>query len=142
MRRRTGILLAGLLLGAGLLGAWRYRAVTEAAARETAVETSRVRTWARTRTAAGISVLPKRVPAAEEARLRDLRDLPGYHDFATRCASCHALPDPAAYPSRQWVGKVAEMQEHIRRAGLMPPTEDELRGAVWFLEAAADSLRP
>lgn len=136
---RVMILVFLALTGAGLL-AWRHGALEEAE-RDAAIETSKVRTWARTQTSAGVSVLPKRVPAVDEDELRNLAELPGFHEYSMRCSSCHVLPDPAAYPSKRWVGKVAEMQEHIRRAGVMPPAEGELEAATEFLGAASDSLR-
>ena len=136
---RVLILVLLGLTGAGLL-AWRHQVAEEAERRE-AIEASKVRTWARTRTSAGISVLPKRVPAADEAELRDLEGVPGFHEYAMRCSSCHVLPDPGAYPAKQWVGKVAEMREHIRRAGVLPPEQSELDTVAAFLGAASDSLR-
>ena len=141
MKRGWVLLLAGGVLAAGLFGAWRLQVVREAE-REAAVETSRVRAWARTEGGAGVSVLPKRVPAADPGEIEALSELPGYMAFAERCASCHALPDPAAYPAKRWIGKVDEMREHIRRAGLLPPPAEELAGAIEFLQAASDSLRP
>ncbi|MEX0892475.1 MAG: hypothetical protein WEB88_09925, partial [Gemmatimonadota bacterium] len=90
---------------------------------------------------AGPSVLPKRIPLAHEAELRELEDLPGFHEFAMRCSSCHELPDPAAYPAELWIGKVNVMRQHIRRAGVMPPAETELQAAQKFLRLASDSLR-
>lgn len=137
---RVLILLLLALTGAGFL-AWRH-GVEEEAARKRAVETSKVRTWARSNTSAGVSVLPKRVPAADESQLADLEDLAGFHEYAMRCSSCHVLPDPAAYPSKRWVGKVAEMREHIERAGVMPPEPAELEAATEFLSAASAVLRP
>lgn len=136
---RVLILLLLAATGAGLL-AWRHDAV-KAAERQAAIETSRIRTWARSNTAAGVSVLPKRIPAAEERELHELEDLPGFHEYAMRCSSCHVAPDPAAYPARRWVGKVAEMREHIRRAGVVPPEPEELEAATAFLRAASDTLR-
>lgn len=136
---RVFVLLLFALTGAGLL-AWRHDAA-EKAEREAAVEASRVRTWARASTSAGVSVLPKRVPPADKGELDDLEDLPGFHEYAMRCSSCHVLPDPAAYPARRWVGKVAEMKEHIARAGVVPPEPAELDAAIEFLGAASDSLR-
>lgn len=137
--KRAFVLVMLALIGAGLL-AWRQGAV-EDTQREEAVETSRVRAWARSNTSAGVSVLPKRVPAADESELADLEDVPGFHEFAMRCSSCHVLPDPAAYPAKQWIGKIAEMREHIQRAGVIPPEPAELEAATRFLSAASDSLR-
>lgn len=136
---RILVIVLVVLTGAGLL-AWRRGAVQEAE-RQQALETSQIRTWARSNTAAGISVLPKRVPAVDEDTLADLEDVPGFHEYAMRCSSCHALPDPAAYPAKQWIGKVAEMREHIERAGVVPPEPEELEAATRFLGAASDSLR-
>ncbi|MFO7892825.1 MAG: hypothetical protein R6U63_03735 [Longimicrobiales bacterium] len=137
--RRAFVLVLLALIGAGLL-AWR-QGVMEENRREEALETSKVRSWARSNTSAGVSVLPKRVPAADQDELADLEDLPGFHEYAMRCSSCHVLPDPAAYPSKRWVGKVAEMREHIERAGVIPPDREELEAATGFLGAASDSLR-
>lgn len=106
-----------------------------------AIETSRTRTWARAEGGAGVSVLPKRVPPADQAELRRLEDLPGFHAYAMRCSSCHVLPDPAAYPPKRWVGKVEEMRQHIERAGVVPPSDSELEAARQFLRAASTVLR-
>jgi hypothetical protein len=140
MRARTFLLLLLAVAGAGLLGAWRLGAA-EDARRTDAIATSQVRGWARSEGGAGPSVLPNRVPVADEGELRRLEDLPGFHDYAMRCSSCHELPDPAAYPAKRWIGKVDEMREHIRRAGIMPPEESQLESAREFLGAASDSLR-
>jgi len=137
---RTWILIVAVV-GAGLLGVWRLQAAADAADRNDAVETSRVRGWARSEGGAGPSVLPKRVPLADEGELRKLEEVPGFHEYAMRCSSCHELPDPAAYPANRWIGKVDEMREHIRRAGIMPPEESQLEAARQFLRAASDSLR-
>lgn len=140
MSLRTGLLLFVALAGAGLIGVWRLDAVNDAQRRE-GIETSRVRSWARSTGGAGVSVLPKRVPAADEEAIRRLEELPGFHAYAMRCSSCHVLPDPAAYPADRWIGKVEEMREHIARAGVVPPEEEELEQAGAFLRAASDSLR-
>lgn len=137
--KRVFVLVLLALIGAGLL-AWR-RGVVEDRRREEAVVTSKTRAWVRANTSAGVSVLPKRVPAADEDELADLEDVPGFHEYAMRCSSCHVLPDPAAYPARRWIGKVAEMREHIERAGVIPPDREELEAATGFLGAASDSLR-
>lgn len=137
--KRAVLLLFLALLGAGLL-AWR-QGVVEEQQRKNALETSKVLAWARSNTSAGVSVLPKRVPAADEDELADLEEVPGFHEFAMRCSSCHVLPDPAAYPANRWIGKVAEMGEHIERAGVIPPDHEELEAATQFLGAASDSLR-
>lgn len=137
--KRAFALVFLVLVGAGLL-AWR-QGVVEENQREDAVETSKVRAWARSNTSAGVSVLPKRVPPADEGELADLEDVPGFHEYAMRCSSCHVLPDPAAYPAKRWIGKVAEMREHIERAGVIPPDREELEAATGFLGAASDSLR-
>lgn len=136
--RTLAIVLLLALLGAGLL-AWRQD--VREAEREAAVETSRIRGWARSNGVAGVSVLPKRVPPADEGELADLEELPGFHEYAMRCSSCHVLPDPAAYPAKKWIGKVAEMRDHIERAGVVPPAREELEAATGFLGAASDSLR-
>jgi hypothetical protein len=142
MTARTVLLLALAVLGVGLFGAWRLGAARDAE-RQDGIETSKVRGWARSEGGAGPSVLPlNRVPLAHERQLQKLDELPGFHDYAMRCSSCHELPDPAAYPAKQWIGKVDEMREHIRRAGIMPPAESELEAAREFLRAASDSLRP
>jgi hypothetical protein len=141
VRARTWILLAAVV-GAGALGVWRFQAVGDEADRTDAAETSRVRGWARAEGGAGPSVLPIRVPVAKERELRKLEGVPGFHEYAMRCSSCHELPDPAAYPANRWIGKVDEMREHIRRAGVMPPEESELEAARQFLREASDSLRP
>jgi hypothetical protein len=136
---RAPRLLVVAVLGAGLLGAGRWLA--DDVPRHDPVETSRIRGWARAEGGAGVSVLPKRVPPADDGELRRLRDLPGFHEFAMRCSSCHALPDPAAYPAGRWRGKVDEMGEHIRRAGVVPPPLSELDATIGFLEAASTTLR-
>jgi hypothetical protein len=136
---RASRLLVLAVVGAGLLGAGRWLA--DADPRHDPVETSRVRGWARAEGGAGVSVLPKRVPPADDGELRRLRELPGFHEFAMRCSSCHVLPDPAAYPAGRWRGKVDEMGEHIRRAGVVPPSPAELDAAIEFLDAASAALR-
>ena len=141
MRAGTLLLLLVAVMGAGLLGAWRLGDAREAE-RQEGIEASRIRGWARSEGGAGPSVLPlNRVPVADERELRPLEDLPGFHDYAMRCSSCHELPDPAAYPAKRWIGKVDAMREHIRRAGIMPPEESQLEAARTFLQAASDSLR-
>lgn len=140
MRARTWILIVAVV-GAGILGFWRLQAAADEADRNDAAETSRVRGWARSEGGAGPSVLPKRVPLANHRELRELEEVPGFHEYAMRCSSCHELPDPAAYPANRWIGKVDEMREHIRRAGVVPPEESELEAARQFLRAASDSLR-
>lgn len=138
MRHRALLILA--LVGAGLLGTWGLGAVQDAG-REDGVETSLIRSWARSQGGAGPSVLPKRVPAVDGRVLRELEALPGFHAYAMRCSSCHALPDPAAYPADRWVGKVDAMREHIDRAGVMPPPESELDSVRAFLGTASKALR-
>jgi hypothetical protein len=135
------LLLLMAVAGAGLFGVWRL-GETRDAERQAGIEASKVRGWARSEGGAGPSVLPlNRVPPADERELRELEDLPGFHDYAMRCSSCHELPDPAAYPAKRWIGKVDEMREHIRRAGIMPPEESQLEAALQFLGAASDTLR-
>lgn len=141
MRARTVLLLLLAAAGAGVFGVWRLDVAREAE-RNAGVEASRIRGWARAEGGAGPSVLPlNRVPLADERELRQLDGLPGFHEYAMRCSSCHELPDPAAYPAKRWIGKVDEMREHIRRAGVVPPEESELEAARAFLRAASDSLR-
>ena len=137
-RMKLAVVLA--VLAAGLFGAWRQSA-REKAKRENGVETSLLRSWARSETGAGISILPLRVPVARARDLRALEDLPGFHEYSMRCSSCHALPDPAAYAPRQWIGTVDRMRHQIARAGVMPPREGELEAATEFLRAASESLR-
>jgi mono/diheme cytochrome c family protein len=139
MTRRARFLVLTALAGAGIVGAWRLDTAGDAA-RDAGIETSRIRGWARARGGAGPSVLPKRVPAADPRELRQLESLPGFHAYAMRCSSCHVLPDPAAYPADRWIGKVDEMREHIRRAGVMPPSAAELDSVRSFLRAASDAL--
>lgn len=137
---RVLLVLVVAVAGAVLLGVWRPGGADEQG-REAAIETSRVRGWARSEGGAGPSVLPKRVPLADVEALTGLENVPGFHAYAMRCSSCHGLPDPAAYPARRWIGTVDEMREHIRRAGVLPPEESELDAARAFLQAASDSLR-
>ena len=139
MTPRTVRTLALTLAVGALVGGWRLR--TGGAAAGDGVETSRLRGWARAEAGAGVSVLPKRVPAADEGELERLKELPGFHAYAMRCSSCHVLPDPAAYPGKRWIGKVDEMREHIGRAGIMPPSDEDLDSVRVFLGAAADRLR-
>lgn len=140
MRRLSLVLAVLALLAAAFFGIGEVRDRDRPTGRD-AVETSRVRDWARSEGGAGPSVLPKRVPAADERQLARLEGVPGFHEYAMRCSSCHVLPDPAAYSGGAWVGKVDEMREHIRRAGVVPPPESELAVVRGFLDAASDSLR-
>lgn len=140
MNTRTASLLLLVLALAGSVGAWRL-SLAEESGRESAAETSRIRGWARAEGGAGVSVLPKRVPAADPREIDRLKDRPGFHAYAMRCSSCHVLPDPAAYPGERWGGKVSSMEEHVRRAGLVPAPESELDSVRTFLRAAAETLR-
>lgn len=141
MGSRLGVALVILALVAGGVFALRAGSAAREAARAEAVESSRVRGWARSEGGAGVSALPKRVPAANPRELRRLEDLPGFHAYAMRCSSCHVLPDPAAYPAERWTGRVDAMREHIARAGVVPPEESELEAATEFLGAASEALR-
>ena len=141
MARTTVLLLSAVVVGVGLLGVRRHDA-RMTAEREAAVETSRIRAWARAHGGAGVSVLPKRVPAADPAELRRLDHLPGFDAYADRCGSCHDLPDPAAYSPDRWIGKIDEMREPITRAGVMPPEKEEWEAVATFLRAASTRLRP
>jgi hypothetical protein len=135
-------LIALLVLALAVAGGLAWRAASAAEARRAAdVEASQVRGWARSSTAAGMSVLPKRVPAASKTDLRRVEGLPGFHEYAMRCSSCHVLPAPAAYDARRWIGKVDEMRAHTARSGIMPPPEEEMEMARRFLQAASDTLR-
>lgn len=136
MRSRTIVVVivaAGALAG---LGVWSLGKAREGERRE-AVETSLTRSWARTEAGAGMSTTPKRVPAASPSTLRELRGLPGFHDYAMRCSSCHVLPDPGARQARAWYGTVEQMRHHVARSGAMPPPEEQLEAALGFLRAAA-----
>lgn len=119
------------------IGTWWLSAAREAERRE-AVETSLTRSWARAEAGAGMSTTPKRVPEASRSTLRELRDLPGFHDYAMRCSSCHVLPDPGAREVRAWYGTVERMRHHINRSGAMPPPEEQMESALDFLRAAAE----
>jgi hypothetical protein len=141
MRTRTVILLVVMAGAATAIGAWRIGSMREADRRE-AVETSLFRSWARTETGAGMSIVPKsRVPAASERTIREVRDLSGFHEYAMRCSSCHVLPDPGAYEARRWAGTMERMRHHIQRSGTMPPPEEELEAALEFLRAASEHRR-
>ena len=141
MSRRTATLALVLALaGAGGLAAWRAGVADEARRRE-GIEASRIRGWARAEGGAGVSVLPKRVPAADDGTLRRLEALPGFHAYAMRCSSCHVLPDPAAYTGGGWMDKVDEMREHSRRAGLVPPPDEEMEQVRTFLRRASELTR-
>lgn len=138
MRTRMVILLAVLAGAVAAIGAWRVGTIRVAERRET-VETSLFRSWARAETGAGMSIVPKpRVPAASERTIREVRDLPGFHEYAMRCSSCHVLPDPRAYDARRWGGTMERMRHHIQRSGTMPPPEDQLEAALDFLRAASE----
>lgn len=141
MRLRTAIPLLVLLAAAGLVVARRVAAERREAARESAMETLRLRAWAQSSSAAGVSIQPKNVPAAGEAELSKVRDLAGYHAYAMRCASCHVLPDPAAYPPKEWRGKVDLMRWHIGQAGVVPPADSEIAAVKEFLGQASRRLR-
>jgi hypothetical protein len=141
MSSRMGMGLVILALVVGGVFALRAREAAQEAARAEAVESSRVRGWARSEGGAGVSALPKRVPPANPRELRRLEDLPGFHAYAMRCSSCHVLPDPGAYPAERWTGRVDAMRAHIARAGVVPPAEGELEAATEFLGAASEALR-
>lgn len=137
MTSRTIVLVTvavGVLAG---MGAWWLSAAREAERRE-AVDASLMRSWARAEAGAGMSTTPKRVPEASRSTLRELRDLPGFHDYAMRCSSCHGLPDPGAHEARAWYGTVERMRHHIARSGAMPPPEEQMESALDFLRAAAE----
>lgn len=140
MRTGARFTLIAVVLGAGIFAAWRRSAV-EAAERLAAIETSLLRSWARSETGAGVSILPIRVPRTGEKALRALEDIPGFHEYAMRCSSCHELPDPAAYTAKHWIGKVDQMRGHIDRAGVMPPPQEELSAVTEFLGRASRTLR-
>jgi hypothetical protein len=138
MRTRTVILLMVMAGAAAAIGAWRIASIRDAGRRE-AVETSLFRSWARAEAGAGMSIVPKsRVPAASERTIRQVHDLPGFHEYAMRCSSCHVLPDPGAHEARRWAGTMDRMRHHIQRSGTMPPPEEELESALEFLRAAAE----
>ena len=139
--RRVTVTLVLAVAGAGLFGAWR-QSVSERADREAALQRSLLRAWARAETGAGISIVPKQVPAADARHLKRLEELAGFHEYAMRCSSCHVLPDPATYTGGEWTGKVDEMRYHIGRSGVMPPSEGELKTAAEFLRRASEELRP
>lgn len=138
MSARTVILLVVMAGTVAAIGAWRVGAMREAERRE-AVQTSLFRSWARAEAGAGTSIVPKpRVPAASERTIREVRDLPGFHEYAMRCSSCHVLPDPGAHEARRWAGTMERMRHHIQRSGTMPPPEDQLEAALEFLRAASE----
>jgi hypothetical protein len=137
MRTRTVILLMVMAGTVAAIGARRIASMREAERRE-AVETSLFRSWVRAETGAGMSIVPKsRVPAASERTIREVSDLPGFHEYAMRCSSCHVLPDPGAHEARRWAGTMERMRHHIQRSGTMPPPEEELESALEFLRAAS-----
>jgi hypothetical protein len=133
------VILLVLVTGAvAAIGVWRVGKIREAERRE-AVETSLFRSWVRAETGAGMSIVPKsRVPAASDRTIREVRDVPGFHEYAMRCSSCHVLPDPRAYDARRWGGTMERMRHHIQRSGTMPPPEDQLEAALEFLRAASE----
>lgn len=140
MRTGTGFVLLIALVGAGSVVALRFDAQRDPD-RRPAAETSRLRTWARTEAGAGISVLPKRIPAAGRSALDRVDHLPGFHEYAMRCSSCHVLPDPGAYTAAEWPARVDEMRFHIGRAGVLPPPDGELVMVRAFLARASGTLR-
>ena len=141
MRARTWLILAFAAAGSAGLVAWRLDAARDARL-EASIEASRVRRWALAEGGAGISVVPKRVPAAGRDQLRRLEDRPGFHEYAMRCSACHVLPDPTAYRAGAWNDKVGSMMGQMERAGLMPPTREELDAIVAFLRDAAENATP
>lgn len=138
--RRMQIILVLAVASAGLFGAWR-QSVSARDDREAALQRSLLRAWARAETGAGISIVPKQVPAADDRDLKRLEELAGFHEYAMRCSSCHVLPDPAVHTAGQWTGKVDDMRYYIGRAGVMPPAEAELNAADEFLRRASEELR-
>lgn len=135
---RTVVLLAALSLSALAVAGWWTSSTREARHRD-AVEASLLRNWARSETEAGMSLVPKRaVPPASAGTLRALSDLPGFHEYAMRCSSCHVLPDPSARDTRRWGTTMERMRHHIQRSGTMPPPEEELEAALDFLRMASE----
>ncbi len=141
MKATIRVPLLLVLAAAGLIVARRAAADREEAARETAMTTLRLRAWAQNSSEAGVSIQPKQVPAADPGELARVKELPGYHTYAMRCASCHVLPDPAAHSPREWLGTVDLMRFRIGQAGVVPPADSELAAVKEFLGAASRELR-
>lgn len=129
-----GIVALGVVAGAGA----RWVGAERDAERRAAVEASLLRYWARAEAGAGMSTTPKRVPEASRRTIREIRNLPGFHDYAVRCSSCHVLPDPGAREARAWYETVERMRGHINRSGTMPPPEEQMASVLDFLRAAAE----
>ena len=131
-----------LVLGVTLVG-WRLHE-RRAAARQTAVERSLLRQWALTQTdlgrsapEAGISLERRHIRTLDEARQKELSDLPGFRQYQHRCESCHGLPDPTLHEPSQWAGVVDRMGRHMQAAGVFELSAQEWAGIVRFLETAA-----
>jgi mono/diheme cytochrome c family protein len=64
---------------------------------------------------------------AAQATVQDLEA--GRALYANRCASCHQLFEPSAYPPHRWPEFVSEMR---KQASLTAPQEQQL---TWYLQA-------
>ncbi len=47
------------------------------------------------------------------------------HLFETKCAACHALPDPESLGEKQWQAVLKTMQKRMREAGRAELSADE-----------------
>ena len=139
MSSRTRAILALVLVAAA--AALAIRLGTRGRDSIHGADRSRLRTWARDSGGAGVSVLPIRVDAADPDRLRRVAHLNGFHAYSVRCASCHALPDPASASAEAWRSRMEAMRAHIVRAGVMPPADSEWAAIQTFLDRAPDVLR-
>ena len=53
--------------------------------------------------------------------------------FASTCAQCHVLPDPAQHAAQQWPSVVARMEAHMRDARITVPRKQTMHEIESFL---------
>lgn len=57
--------------------------------------------------------------------------------FESKCAACHALPDPLSLNEKQWATVLQTMQQRMREAGKPVLTETELKKIRCYLNTEA-----
>jgi hypothetical protein len=59
----------------------------------------------------------------------------GREDFAKVCSRCHALPDPGAHSSQDWVAVFQRMERNMGWMKVSPPTAVESEGILLYLQS-------